>query len=407
MISDKELSFFRSYLNACNLQSFIIGEDEIISEKIDMGLRHLLGNTDNTESFNDFFPDAKADTVYRVSDSLFITYIFFRLPFYDNKKIFITGPYLNTDITIDMIKSRSSMLNISTDIIKKLELYYSSIPTIKEEHLIFAGINTFAGIIFNNSFKNTDIKLERSGAFIPSFSKIKQISEDNSVEFAVFEDRYKFENELIDAVARGDSTKAELMMSRFSLLSFENRTPDLLRNTKNYCIIMNTLLRKAAEKGGVHPYYLNKLSSDFAIKTELMSSVRETGDFMLTMMRTYCNLVKNHSLKSYSPIIQQAILKIENNLSSDLSLAVLSKESNVSSGYFSSLFKKETGYTLTEYVNRKRTDYAKHLLKTTSLQIQSVAQLCGILDFHYFCRIFKKYTGITPTQFRSSILFDE
>lgn len=101
-----------------------------------------------------------------------------------------------------------------------------------------------------------------------------------------------------------------------------------------------------------------------------------------------------------SPLIQKAMIRIENDLSGDLSLKNLSKIGNVSSSYFSLLFKKETGQTLTDYVNGKRVEHAKFLLATTDLQIQTVAQQCGILDLHYFCRVFKKIVKKTPTQYR-------
>ena len=78
---------------------------------------------------------------------------------------------------------------------------------------------------------------------------------------------------------------------------------------------------------------------------------------------------------------------------------------NVSPSYFSALFKKETGVTLTDFVNNRRIRLAKHLLKTTNLHIQTIAQHCGILDFHYFCRMFKKSVGQTPTQYREDLIF--
>ena len=45
-------------------------------------------------------------------------------------------------------------------------------------------------------------------------------------------------------------------------------------------------------------------------------------------------------------------------------------------------------------------NYAEYLLSSTSLQIQTVALHCGILDVHYFTKLFKKHTGKTPTEFR-------
>ncbi len=405
MYFDRELVFFRRFLDECNLQNLIISPDDILNEKLDKGLRRFMKEDYPENTFRDIFPDIRQKTVYRVCDLFMFTYIFFIMPFAENEKIFIIGPYLNTDVTAEKINNQLRAYEKPT-VAKELELFYSSLPVIKEEHLIFAAVNSFTKMIFDGEFESADIRLEKSAAFIPGNAEIKHITEDDTIGFSVLEDRYKFENELMEAVSKGNSRKAELMMSRFSVLIFESRTPDTLRNIKNYCIIMNTLLRKAAETGGVHPYYLNKVSSDFAKKTELMGSLDEVSDFMLTIMRTYCNLVKKHSVKNYSPIVQKAILKIENDLSGDLSLKALASSSNVSSGYFSALFKKETGISLTEYVNGKRADYARHLLKTTNLQVQTIAGLCGVLDFHYFCRLFKKATGKTPTQYRNSMAFE-
>ena len=62
--------------------------------------------------------------------------------------------------------------------------------------------------------------------------------------------------------------------------------------------------------------------------------------------------------------------------------------------------KEETGLTLTDYVNEKRVRQAIHLLQTTRLQVQAVAQRCGFQDPNYFVRLFKKKTGVTPAQYR-------
>jgi YesN/AraC family two-component response regulator len=58
---------------------------------------------------------------------------------------------------------------------------------------------------------------------------------------------------------------------------------------------------------------------------------------------------------------------------------------------------------LTEFVNRKRVEYGVLLLNTTSMQVQTIAQHCGISDINYFTRIFKKYIGKTPKEYRNSI----
>ena len=161
---------------------------------------------------------------------------------------------------------------------------------------------------------------------------------------------------------------------------------------------MNTLLRKAAENGGVHPVYLDGASSTFAKEIEQISSTAEIHTLMGKMFRSYCRLVKKHSIKGYSSPVQKAITFIDADLTADLTLSRLAAMQNISPAYLSTLFKKETGQTLTEYVNEKRIKLATRLLDTTSLQIQTVAQHCGIFDVLYFSKLFKKHTGKTPKE---------
>jgi len=122
---------------------------------------------------------------------------------------------------------------------------------------------------------------------------------------------------------------------------------------------------------------------------------------MPEILRAYCRLVKQHAAKKYSPVVQKAIFKIESELAGDLSLRAIAAALNVSAGYLSGLFKKETGETLTAFVTEKRVAHAKYLLRSTSLQVQTIAQHCGILDLHYFCKVFKEATGKTPTAYRN------
>ena len=107
-------------------------------------------------------------------------------------------------------------------------------------------------------------------------------------------------------------------------------------------------------------------------------------------------------MKDYSPLTQRAITFIDTDLAADLSLRTISHALNISSSYLSTSFKKETGQTITDYINRRRISHAKHLLRSTALQVQTVAQQCGIIDVHYFSKVFKKIVGITPKQYRQN-----
>ena len=237
-------------------------------------------------------------------------------------------------------------------------------------------------------------------------NKPQEENDDSNVllKMKSMEMRYKFETELMNAVSSGNISKAELVISHINEFSFESRTTDQLRNIKNYCVIMNTLLRKAAENGGVHPIYIDIVSSDIAVRIEKSNSISVAKALMDEMFRSYCRLVKKHSMRNYSVIVQKTIACIDSDLTADLSLNNLSGMLNVSSSYLSTVFKRETGQTLTDYVNNKRIKYAMQLLATTKVQIQTAAQHCGIDDVHYFTKLFKKHTGKTPKEYRQSFL---
>ncbi len=214
------------------------------------------------------------------------------------------------------------------------------------------------------------------------------------------ESRYAYENELMDLISLGLSRRAELMLRGFSQQAVEQRAADPVRNLKNYAIISNTLMRKAAERGGVHPVYLDRVSSSFARRVETITDFSDGASLMLDMVHSYCRLVRKHSANQYSPFIQKTTAYIDANLAGDLSLHTLASLQSLNASYLSALFHKETGKTLTDYVTARRMDAAGKLLRTTQLQVQTIAQHCGISDSNYFSKLFKKHYGITPLQFR-------
>ena len=85
---------------------------------------------------------------------------------------------------------------------------------------------------------------------------------------------------------------------------------------------------------------------------------------------------------------------------SSLSNLMPSKRQEVSLGYLSTVFHRETGKTLSAHVRERRMEYASYLLRTTRLQVQTVALHCGMADMQYFSKLFKKHFGRTPTEYR-------
>ncbi|MGI8384347.1 response regulator transcription factor [Robertmurraya sp. P23] len=127
-------------------------------------------------------------------------------------------------------------------------------------------------------------------------------------------------------------------------------------------------------------------------------------DEVLTYIEEILNLVisTRDITKKYSSPVQLAVDYINEYFSdSQLSLQTVADAVNISASYLSHMFSQETGKTLIEYLTYTRIDYAKNLLNTTNNKTYEIAQQVGYSDSHYFCKTFKKVTGLTTKQFKS------
>lgn len=405
MAYETELRLLQKTLNRCHIQTLFFDKATPSSVCFDLGLRQLL-NVDET------FPQLLGDqllspapcTVYKLSDPFLCNYLYLRLP--DEEPVFLLiGPYLETDLTQQQLLEQAERINVPPTSFRRLKTYYSGIPTLQDDHAALIMLNVFFETIWGgDSFSFVEINRESTDTFIPS----ARLHSENALQsMQIMEARYAYENEFIEAVSQGLTHKAELLFGSFSQRSIEERIPDRVRNLKNYGIIMNTLLRKAAERGGVHPIYLDETSNNFASRIEQSPSIKVLQELMSTMVRSYCRLVNRHATRHYSPLVQRTITYIDTDLSGDLSLNTLAAMQSINPSYLSALFRRETGQTLTEHVNEKRIRLARQLLRTTRLQVQTVAQHCGIPDVNYFSKLFKKHTGKTPREYRQSTADNE
>jgi len=99
-------------------------------------------------------------------------------------------------------------------------------------------------------------------------------------------------------------------------------------------------------------------------------------------------------------IIAKARAFIDRNFQRDLTLEEVSREVHVSPYYFSKLFKEQTGENFINYLTLRRIETAKQLLSDGRLNVKNVCTEIGYNDPNYFSRLFKRFEGITPTEYR-------
>jgi len=106
--------------------------------------------------------------------------------------------------------------------------------------------------------------------------------------------------------------------------------------------------------------------------------------------------------KTFSPNVANIVKYIRKNYSKHLSLTQISEEIYLHPNYLSNIFKKEVGITLTDYLNVYRIMSAEKLLLDPKNKIYWVTEQVGFVNQRYFGEVFKKVTGMTPTQFRQA-----
>ena len=107
--------------------------------------------------------------------------------------------------------------------------------------------------------------------------------------------------------------------------------------------------------------------------------------------------------KESESVVSKARAYIEENYQRDISLDDVSRYVDISPYYFSKLFKQEAGRNFIEYLTGVRMNAARKLLLDPGHSIKEVCVLSGYSDPNYFSRIFKKYEGVTPSEYRERL----
>lgn len=132
----------------------------------------------------------------------------------------------------------------------------------------------------------------------------------------------------------------------------------------------------------------------------------ENDEELLTFSASYLGHLSETLMKQIQEPNYALIRKVEYYLNihltdaSKLSLEHIASYLGLSPQYVSKIFKDQFSVTYTEYITMKRIELAKEYLVQKSNTVSHVAELIGYYDLNYFCRVFKKFTGVTPKEYR-------
>lgn len=158
------------------------------------------------------------------------------------------------------------------------------------------------------------------------------------------------------------------------------------------------LERRAFEAGNVR--------YGFRYRENYLGEIKEAADgeglrhWFINKTRDICEKIKTSKEQENENVVSKVRAYIDENYAGDISLDDVSRMVDISPYYFSKLFKQEVGENFIEYVTRTRIKNARRLLEDSKYSIKEVCVMSGYSDPNYFSRIFKKYEGMTPTEYR-------
>lgn len=127
-------------------------------------------------------------------------------------------------------------------------------------------------------------------------------------------------------------------------------------------------------------------ASSMMLFYDIISSFQKQQHFYLS------GIQKEHMQRAYEYIR-------ENYKTPDFNYKELCRATGLEYAYFSELFKKTFKMSPVRFVTKMRIDYAKELLVTNRRSVSEIAEMCGFSNTYYFSNVFKKQTGFSPTQY--------
>lgn len=288
------------------------------------------------------------------------------------------------------------------------------------EETVFSNINNLKNIISNCFDFTITVSVSTWGKGIMELSqKMKEVSEAMQYKF------YMGKNSVI----LFDDIKSFCKSADFSIL--DNCKETLLEsvkagNEKNVKLaldeIMECINKYSMDKDSVKVFYWNLINSVNSIPVlvnmketqklddmyrmdvykliEKCSTAHELNDILEGAALKITSKINLFNQKTINSTLQRAIDYINNHYSESITLNDTAEYAYVSTYYLSRMFTKELGKNFVDYLNETKIEKAKEFLKNTQYKTYEIAEMVGVKDAHYFSKLFKKYTGTTPSEYR-------
>lgn len=214
---------------------------------------------------------------------------------------------------------------------------------------------------------------------------------------------YNIEKQVLDIVRTGDLKTFEQWTKNAPTVRPGQMSSNVIRQNKNTFIVITTLISRAAIEAGM------KIEDAFALSDSFIQRCENTDDLELftkleyELVYTYTKEVRRLKDSSGSSTLSNEVYHyILHNISRPIRTKDIADALYLSRSHLSTMFKKQCGIALNDYIHTIKTEKAKELLKDRSKSVTLISNYLGYSSSSHFDRIFRKMTGSSPKEYRDS-----
>ncbi|MBQ4506141.1 MAG: helix-turn-helix domain-containing protein [Firmicutes bacterium] len=212
---------------------------------------------------------------------------------------------------------------------------------------------------------------------------------------------YEREMRQYELMRAGDAAAVEESRMMFSSASKGSLSKDALRNIKYLFVASATLVTRFAIAGGLNPETAYNASDLYINRMDECLTEDEVRILHSEMFEYFTRQMAGVGRRdSYSRPVLMAMEFIDGRLQDHIRIAEVAEYAGLNPSYLSTLFRKETGMTLSGYIMERKMDSAKNMLKYSSFPASEISAILGFSSQSHFIRSFKSLVGCTPGEFR-------
>lgn len=210
-----------------------------------------------------------------------------------------------------------------------------------------------------------------------------------------------FEKNLKTAVLRGEKSSAFQMLNEMLAHIYVYSDFDI-NAVKARLLELLVILSRATIEAGADPTETFRLSENFILQIKSYVDIDQLAFWISDIIRRFIVQAFDLAQVKHSDAVFKITNYIKKNCSEKVTLDSMAKEVYLSKSYLSSIFKQETGMSLTAYITKVRVEKSKKMLLDHGISLAAISCQCGFKDQSYFTKVFKKETGISPKKFRNN-----